>query len=1051
MRFLQLLTRFSKFLLSYRSFLNRPIGLAALMATYILFGVMSFNQLQVALFPKGMSATNLHVSIKRNEVIGGELIDQVVRPAENIFRSIKGIKKISSSIQNTDVTFNLEVDENEDTGEVSREISQAFDDRMHQFPEGTERPKVSFGSSEDTPVIWLFFSAGNLEHQALKQLLIDEVFPEIMKVDGVGRVEHYLMKGGFRDITLDLEKTISGNVNTSKLVSHLRHSGSKNISVKSIDSDRDLVVKVVPEDLSHTGIRSIQLNESHKLGDIAEFSKQGFTTFNRNLVNGEPGEFIQVYQSADANTYNVSKKVFEKVNELCREYGIGSQILIATHHLLDSAIEELLTSALIGTLGALILLFLFLRRVRLALMVTLSLPFSLGTSLIAQNTMGEDVTILSLIGYILAVGIVVDNCIVIGEALVDRAGDADFNERARKIKMVVSDLALPIVVSTSTTIAIFIPILFMKVNPIEKALMMAVGMPILWSLIGSFILALFVLPVLFLYLYPNGTIDRPSPKWINSLKRGYENLMYWFFSHKLLSIILCLLLIIPGPIMMVQQYKDGSGQFKTDHDMRILVFHLRVREKTDIETVERELKKWLDILSRHKEELSIKSVSFNYTGWYTTVIVSLNPFDPKGRTPEDIKKEIASILPPTLHLAMGEHFNKKVKPQKEDQEKKKAKKERIKIMMMGQNTSSLINKWKDLSSVLEQKEGVLEIEDNNIDKGAVVLSLLPQSRELGFSSSSIAQQVRIYSWNQILLRMEDFWILRIGAGKESTPPLVSLLPMKIRNEKGVQLPLESLVARSSGTSHAKLRRENGMTYMKFSFLVEEGVLEKMKKQLPKISKEAGLKWNHDIGYNLKDREAIIQKEKRYLVLMFSILLVYLIMGILYESLLAPVSVMMTVPLTLLSVFCWLSISEVQISVMVMLGLIFLTGIVVNNGIVLVDRLSKEMPMANVSSTPECWSILAKAARQRLIPVLLTSLTTISGGIAMSIGEAKILGLSVDDLGLTMSIGLCGATIFTLFIVPLVYLYLAHSMLFTKWLIQKAIRLLSLKWLYFNKA
>lgn len=1038
------------------SLLHRPIGLSALVLAFALFGFLSFQNLQISLAPKGMQAEGLNVSFNWPQGNRTENIEKIVRPAEEIFRGIKGIERIRGYVWDTGSRFMLQLDSDAEVQEISKLVIQDLDDHHHRFPEDMRRPNVYFGSMDDLPILWLFFSAGKLETSKFRQTLIENILPAISKVEGVGRVDHYLDDRGAVEIVMDPELSNSSNTNFNALMGHLRATEPLNIFLDDHNQNGDILMKVRSEDLQTSNMGQIAAGDSHQLDEVAGIYKGLYGSENRNLVAGKQGEFIQISPSADANSYLVSKLAYEKINELCQRYGVESQILLATHLLIDSAFNELLNSALYGGVGALIILLAFLKQWRLALMVTISLPVALGASMISQNLIGQDISMFTLIGYILAVGIVVDNSIVIGEALVDRAGSSDFYQRTEAIKTVLKDLFLPILVSTLTTLAIFTPLFLIDLPGGLKTLMFSIGMPIFWCLIGSLILALIILPVMFLYLYPHGIQQKKDGSWAKTLKSLYEKFIYKAFQHTWISLICCLVLLITGPALMYQKINSGDIDSQQNIDMRILNFDIRVRKKLDIDSIEKDLMLWHQKLEEHKEELAIQSISFSYSEWGCQAILSLKPFDPKGRTPDDIKTEIANILSPTLHIAMNEHFYTDVEDKKSkgkafgvasgkqsryrgrgrrssDGNDGKSKTQDIRLMVMGQNLQELENNWNKLVPHLEDLDGVVQIGNEEEERGSVVLRLKKESHDLGFTTANIAEQLRFFTSSQMIMSVDPKWDLRIGVARDAPLSLNSLMSIKVKNDQGVAFPLEQLVTRNSGLPDQRMSRVNSMNYQRFSFTVQKNKAQDIQKKLPDIVGKTDLKWGYDIGFDIDHNDSEEEINSGYVMIFISILLIYFIMGILYESFLSPIAVMMTVPLTLLAVFSWIISFDISMSVMVILGLLFLCGVVVNNGIVLVDRLSKDIPMKHIRSTPECWKILAQSSSMRFMPVMLTSLTTICGGIAMASGQSKILGMSVSELGITMTIGMCGATLFTLLVVPLVYVYLAFISRFIKWI------------------
>jgi multidrug efflux pump subunit AcrB len=228
------------------------------------------------------------------------------------------------------------------------------------------------------------------------------------------------------------------------------------------------------------------------------------------MVNGRPGASLKVFAAPDANAYRTSLEVTQGAGEESQRLGLPMTIQTANHREIEAAAHELLVAALWGGLFSVIFLVVFLGRVRLALMVCCALPLSMALALLVMACQDNRMNLFTLMGYLLATGMVIDNAIVVGESLLRARDVSEPIERAVVLRRAVSAVAMAIVVSTLTTIAMFLPMVVIGDSGM-RPLLMSMGKPIIWSLFGSLAVALIVVPMAFPRLYPRGLATAPAP------------------------------------------------------------------------------------------------------------------------------------------------------------------------------------------------------------------------------------------------------------------------------------------------------------------------------------------------------------------------------------------------------------------------------------------------------------------------------------------------------------------------------------------------------------
>jgi multidrug efflux pump subunit AcrB len=244
----------------------------------------------------------------------------------------------------------------------------------------------------------------------------------------------------------------------------------------------------------------------------------------------------------------------------------------------------------------------------------------------------------------------------------------------------------------------------------------------------------------------------------------------------------------------------------------------------------------------------------------------------------------------------------------------------------------------------------------------------------------------------------------------------------------VNAPLLNLVQSSTQPQEGYIQRSNGLTQKELSVTIRQSERKRILRNFPALLARAHIPDGVEVRLAEQGRDRNDGVSALWIAMAIAAVVIYLLMCILYESLLAPLTVMTTVPAGIVSVMGVFTIAGIPMDMMVVLGLFLLVGIVINHGVVLVDRLGVTVPMTRLMrpdgrASNRAMLAMAAASRRRFTPVVLTSLTTIAAAVPMTFSHGRIFGAPISSLGLSLSIGLTAATVFTLIVVPIVYQWL----------------------------
>lgn len=1160
-----------------RHLADRPIGVLAVLVSILVLGALAIPGMRIRLFSgSDFGGGGVYVSLGANGLSINETLDRITRPAEEIVRSLPAADQVSTHTGNGYCSVQVQAARGYSGQQLVTQMTQAFNTHRYRFPKEMRAPSVHSWSSESMPLAVVALNRGSLSDEAFRTFIDRELIPSLQTIPGVARAEGYRFGNNSVQVAFDAERLAALGLDSERAATVLTSGATPGPSYPlpshgAGGSERH--VRVLPLAVSPTTVGTVRLDGRTSLIDVATLEARDPRRDDfRILVDGQPGDGLVVYATADANVYRASHEVARVVAEECGAYGMTAHLVFNSHEAFDEIAHEILVAAAWCAGFSFLFLVVFLRRWRVAVLVCTALPLSLMMAAVAMAVSGSGLNLLSLIGFLLASGMVVDNAIVIAESLLRARDERDPAERRLVLRRAANAVAMAIVVSTLTTIAMFLPVIVSDENA-GRMFMVALAEPIVWSLVASLVVALVLVPMAFVRLYPKGLFTggrrhAAHSVWLIATERWYGRVLARILLRPVLGLGLTMLLIGLGVGALVLL---PSPEQQHQNEDRSLDLRVRTTGKMmDMDQVSAQLSDWTRLLAPHRERLGITCVIANTWRSGGGLTVYLVPVDRAGRTSDDIRRELVRLLPPSPNLILDDHQEmarlaaqdrkykeaaalakaKKEKEEKEKAEKEKLEKEKLakekaeKETLAKEKTASnteaaqkqegtsaakdtttasdaqededededekvtLETDWltftlsapdpravkeakERLSAVLVAEGGLADLEkkrnrsygrerEERPDRGNLTLSLTRAAEEQGWQAEQVAQQVARFTGGERATEMPGGWYLSFGRTRTSDRTLSHLLETVVyqptsrtspstrnpaskpatpatpasksttsggaktpapttassRSTKAtddaallpVNAPLLNLVQPAVAPREQTISRVNGLTHDNLQVVIRSSERKRILTSFPVLLKRA----NIPDGVTVKlaqEREDLDDGMRTIWIALFAAAaIIYLLMCILYESLLAPLTVMTTVPAGIVSVMGVFSLARMPLDPMVMLGLFLLVGIVINHGVVLVDRLGVTVPMHRLPRPAGGISRrallgIAAASRRRFTPVLLTSLTTIAAAVPMAFSPGRIFGIPINGLGVSLSIGLTAATVFTLVVVPVVYQWL----------------------------
>jgi HAE1 family hydrophobic/amphiphilic exporter-1 len=687
---------------------------------------------------------------------------------------------------------------------------------------------------------------------------------------------------------------------------------------------------------------------------------------------------------------------------------------------------------MIGGIIAAVVLFLFMRRFRLMLIIALGIPLSILIGLTVMYFSGESLNLFTLLGLMLCVGLLVDNSVVVAENIHRLHGEG-MDRRTACIKGA-GEVGLAITMSTLTTIIVFLPVALVE-GP-GQFFLLRLAIPVCVSVGASLLVALVFIP-LSVYLTLSNGKEKAEPgireklyaKFMVGLHKLYEatfgrlnrsyNRLLTFFMGRRVELVIILMLVfwitgfVPGDLAPEWSPRKNVEFVDVQEEERS-GFEIGV-EMPDNATIE-ETEEWFlaaeKIIESRKEELDL-------AGWFhfhrkTTGV--LQGWFNQPRTNDITAKEATEIVKEALPTKPGMELYLGQNADMSDDEGRNI----YTLTLNGEDIDLLEAVGKELESVFTRVDGVLGVKGSD-DRASNELALVvdrDQAQRLGVNPEVVAGVVG-YALRGTPLpkyRRDDKEVpVRIRFQEEDRESLTELADFYVPTEDGRALPLSALTEAKVLPAPAYVFRHNKRVTRNIILELREGDEAETRQRLAMLQASIDLPEGITFGANIQQQEFDEDLAGLLFALLLSIAFIYLLMGFLFESFWLPFSIVLTIPLSVLGVYWIHFLTGFDIDFLGVVAMVVLVGVVVNNGIVLIDYVNR---LRNQGM--ERREALLVATKRRFRPIMLTAITTIGGMVPLAFAGANSIGLSYTSFSLTLIGGMTTATLLTLLVVPVFY-------------------------------
>ncbi len=1013
-----------------RQTLNHPV-LALIVFTLLGFvGIFTLKNVAIGLFPE-VDSPYIMISTTYSNA-GPESVEKTVtKVLESSLVSVSGLKTMTSTSNEGSSRISLEFNYGTDIDEAVNDVRDKLDRVSRNLPDNAGSPTIFKMDSNSMPILRIAVK-GNRSASDLKQIAEDSIVDILEQADGVAQASVNGGKTKIVRVELEQNRLAAYGLTVSAVSSALAKQNLELGGGKMNEGQKDYVVRTTGEfnsieEINNAVITSIN-GYDVKLSDIGNAFLGYEDSSSEVYINGESGVYVSVTKQSGSNSVTVANNVYEKMAELEKNLpaDISMTILQDDTDSIRETINTLVESAVEGLILAVIVLFVFLQNFKSTIIIAISIPLSIIITLLAMSFAGITLNMMTLTGLILGVGMIVDASIV----MIDNIYSYRMRGAKPKIAAILGsqEMLASVVSGNLTTICVFVPfLLYMKELGMMGQMFKGIIFTIVIALLSSLLVAIFLVPVLAgVFLPLTNRAEKPVKtkffkilygafeKSIQVVTNAYSKLLKAALEYRAVTLVVasCFLIVSVAliPTMRVNMMPNGNDDSVTLNITMPIGTPLK-----DTKIIALEFEKIIkDEIKGYKYLTTTIGSGGRGFGNSATYKANIQIRLPESSAQIDDAQTIQKKLRSHFNDFAGASFS-------------------FNAGMRGQMTGDDL----DIAIRSDDLDAALDI----ADKVKAVMQIIPDIGEpsidterglpqvevdidrdrayaFGVDVTSVAKEIN-YAINGVTSteyrnngKEYDVVVMYKPEDRKSVIDLESMYV----NGSGGKVAVSNFASLKRGLGPVSIRRENqtrivhvtaSIVSEKNANLVEDSIREG-------IANSFIIPEGVTISYEGSWADVSDQMKMYMAIIVLAIILVFGVMAATYESFKAPLINLATIPFMIIGVVFFYKIINQPLSIMSMVGLIMLVGIVVNNGIILVDYTNllrgRDIPLMEAC---------LQAGTSRLRPVLMTTLTTILGMLPMCFATEGMSAM-VQPIGIAVVGGLTSSTFVTLLVIPVLY-------------------------------
>jgi len=964
------------------------------------------------------------------EGVSSEDIENLItEPVEEVVSAVKNVKKVTSISQEGISAVIVEFEWGTKLDFAAQDVREKLSWLTDYLPEDADSPLVVKFNTADYPILY-YGVTGMEDTRTLRKYLDDNVRPRLERLEGVASV--YIIGGLEREIniSIDRDKLDAFNISIDHVVGKL---AMENVNVSGGHVTKgyiEYLVRTMGEykdvDAIRNTIVAMHGTTPVYIKDIAAVQDTYKEIRNYARTNGRPSVIFMIMKQSGVNTVSVIKRVKKTLTDV-KKYvppDIVFYPVMDQGRVINKVTYRTGQNAILGGIFAILMIFVFLLDWRPTLTVALAIPLSVVTTFIGIHTFDYTLNIMTLGGMALGVGMLVDNAVVVIENTFRHLEEG--KDRNAAAKLGAEEVGMAITASTLTTIAVFLPMTLS--SGIAGRLSRPLAVTVTLALLASLFVALTIVPMISSVLFKKGSNKKRSNEkttrlFFMKVRGRYRSMLRWSLGHRKTVIIIAALFFLASiaavPIL--------GTEFMPKQDIPLLMMKINLPVGTSLDETNRTVKKIENIILKQPETRFVASFiglsretkmdvawGFGAAGVNEAeVFVRLVDREERVRSAETIMEYIRSRIQKVKgaqfeFLDMGQMLMGATGGETP-----------VAVKVFGKDLDKLRVMADKIAEGCKNVKGLRDI-DTTLKMGKPELQIMvdrEKASQMGLTVGQIAETVKAAMLGVVPTKYRiggDEYDIRVRFRDFDRQSIADVGNIKIATPAGNLVPLYHVADFVKEMGPVKITREDQERNVTVTANTFERDIGSIVEDMKSIESEMDIPEGYFIEYGgtYEDmHEAFVSLVQ---ALAIAIILIYMIMAAQFESLLHPFVIMFTVPLSFIGVVFGLIVFHKTLSVPAFMGMIILSGVVVNNGIVMIDYINH---LRRKGMNP--LEAIVEGATIRLRPVLITTFTTVAGMLPMALSQTQGSELR-SPMAVAVAGGLLFATFLTLFVIPVVY-------------------------------
>lgn len=1004
--------------------IKRPLVVVVVTIALMLFGYFALTNLKTNQFPDvqpPVLVVNVPYPGASPETVEREILNRV----EDSMSTIQGIRDIRSYARESSATIVVFFDFDKDLTAAAQELRDSISTVRDKLPTEMKEPFINRADPNAQPVMSLALSSDVLTPLELSRLAEIQIGRQLRSVPGVALVE---LEGELeREMTVFLNSHAmrEAKVSAQEVVAALRAQNLAAPVGRVVNGLEEQSIRLQGrlKDVNEFEQMVVKQNgdQAIRLGQVADIVDGGAEQRRLSYFNGKKALGIDITKAREASTISVTDDIKAKLEEIQKTLPKEAELVIVSDQGEDVAASmRNVTEALgLGALLTIVVVFVFLNSWRSTLITSLALPTSVLASFIAVWACGFTLNFMSLLGLSLAIGVLIDDAIVVRENIVRHMEMGKDNMTASRDGT--REIGMAVIATTMSIVAVFIPIAFL--DGITGQWFKPFGLTVACSVLVSLFISFTIDPMMSAYWHdPDhdknkqrrglGKVFQKFNIWFDHQAERYSRLIGWALKHRKSMWSLAFLSFF-GALFL--QGKFGGSGFMPDTDNGAFIVSIRAPSEASIDYTKAKAAQVAEItqvLPEHRYTQTTIGVQGNITR--AQVFVRLVPEKDRNRSAKQVAEEVRG----KIKALVGAEFTVSAdlngggggdgKP--------------LQIQFRGPETRVLEGIVMDFVEKLKKVPGAVDVGLSAQDPKPELQVEFDRglAASVGLSMSDAANAMRlafagaeIGDWVDPTGETRNVFV-RVRPEERATVADLEQLPL-LSSKTGALVPLEQVATVTLGKGPALIEHLDRETMMAVTANVQGRSFGEVFADAMKLAKQIDFPPGYDlvVGGEGRDQQEVFGKI--FGALGLAVVLMYLILVVQFHSFMAPVAIMMSLPLSLIGVVLALLIGNSTLNLMSLIGVVMLMGIVAKNAILLVDCARKKEQLEGMSLEES----LIAAGRERLRPILMTTFALVAGMLPVAIGVGEGSGF-YRPLGIAVIGGTITSTILTLLVVPTFY-------------------------------